>query len=277
AREHHQPFFLAVGIFRPHMPFFAPQRFFDLYPADSVVMPERKEGDLDDIPAGGMALIESKLWFWRGMSKAEAARAGTWRDAVRAYQASATFADSQVGRVLDAVEANGHSDNTVIILWSDHGYHLGEKDHWEKFMLWEKTTHVPLVVVAPGVTQPGMVCNRPVDLTAIYPTLVELCGLAEKPELEGASLVPLLRDAKAPRERPALMTYGRGNHAVRGERWRYIRYADGTEELYDHSTDPNEWDNVAGSPENAAVIEDLARWLPETNAPEAPPMERPQR
>ena len=239
-------------------------------------MPIRKDGDLDDVPAGGKSLLNEKLWFWRGMMKAEAQNKGTWCEAVRAYQAAATFADSQIGRVLDALDASEHSDNTVIVLWSDHGYHLGEKDHWEKFMLWEKTTHVPLIVAAPGVTQPGTVCNRPVDLTAIYPTLVELCGLTAKPELEGVSLVPLLRDSAVDWDKPAIMTYGQGNHAIRNKRWRYIRYADGTEELYDHWADPNEWTNVAEAPEHIAVKRELAQWLPPDNAPAALSMEKPQ-
>jgi len=276
ALEHEKPFFLAAGIFRPHMPFFAPQRFFDSYPSDNVTMPEMLEGDLDDLPTGAEALLSPKKWFFRELMKTEKKSPGTWKEAVRSYQACATFADAQVGRILDALDESDYADNTIVVLWSDHGYHLGEKEHWEKFALWEKTNHVPFVVVAPGVTQAGSRCERPVSLIDIYPTLIELCGLEAKPELDGVSLVPLLRNPDAGWGRPALMTYQRGNHAVRDRRWRYIRYADGTEELYDHEKDPNEWHNAARNPANAEVIRGLKRWLPKTEAAPGPDMQRPQ-
>ena len=280
SRKHKRPFFLAAGIFRPHMPFFAPQRFFDFYPPDNVVMPNILEGDTDDLPSGARKLLSPKKWFFRDLMEIEAKSPGTWKEAVRSYQACATFADAQVGRILDALDNSPYADNTIIVLWSDHGYHLGEKEHWEKFALWEKTNHIPFIIVAPDITHlrrghPGTRCERPVSLVDIYPTLIELCGLEPKPELDGISLVPLLRDPDAKWERPALMTYQRGNHAVRDERWRYIRYADGTEELYDHSNDPNEWYNVAGNPKNAEVIRRLKRWLPKTEALPAPDLKRP--
>ena len=156
------------------------------------------------------------------------------------------------------------------MFWSDHGWHLGEKEHWRKFALWEEATRVPLVVVAPGVTRPGTRSERTVSLLDLYPTLVELCGLPQKPELEGESLVPLLKDPAAPWDHPAVTTHGRNNHAVRTERWRYIRYADGTEELYDHDNDPHEWTNLAAESRLDEVKRDLARRLPERNAPDAP-------
>jgi len=276
-KNHAKPFFLAAGIFRPHMPFFAPQRFFDLYPPENVTMPEIFKGDLEDLPSGALKLLASKKWFFRELMKIEARSPGTWKEAVRGYQASATFADAQVGRILDALDKSDYADNTIIVLWSDHGYHLGEKEHWEKFALWEKTNHVPFIVAAPGITRPGTRCGKPVSLIDMYPTLIELCGLKPKPELDGVSLMPLLRNPKAKWSRPALMTYMRGNHAVRDERWRYIRYADGTEELYDHQNDPNEWYNVAGDPKHAHVINRLKQWLPPTEAPPAPDMKKPKR
>ena len=205
----------------------------------------------------------------------EAKSPGTWKEAVRAYQASASFADEQVVRILYALANSDYADNTIIVLWSDHGYHLGEKEHWEKFALWEKTNHVPFIVVAPGLTHPGSRCERPVSLIDIYPTLIDPCGLDEKPELDGVSLVPLLKNPNARWDRPALMTYMRGNHAVRGQRWRYMRYADGTEELYDHEKDPHEWYNLAGNPENVKTIDRLKQWLPTTEARSAPDMKRP--
>jgi len=176
-----------------------------------------------------------------------------WRKAVQAYLASISFTDTCVGRVIDALDASDYADNTIVILWSDHGWHLGEKLHWRKFALWEEATHNVLMMVAPGVTKPHQRCRRPVTMLDIYPTLIELCGLDRRPELEGQSLVPLLKDPNAEWERPALTTHGRENHSLRTERWRYIRYSDGTEELYDHHKDTMEWHNLAGKEETAAI------------------------
>jgi arylsulfatase A-like enzyme len=266
-----RPFFLAVGLFRPHMPFFAPAGAWEEYPEASVVLPVRKRGEIEGVPVGRQAL--GSLWFWPGMLAAEQSRPGSYRTAVRGYQACATFADRQIGRLLDALEGTGAAGRTIIVLWSDNGYHLGEKDHWEKFALWEKTTHVPLIVVAPGVTVAGGRCARTVDLTCLYPTLVELCGLQASHALDGRSVVPLLRQPAAVWDLPALMTYLRHNHAVRDERWRYIRYANGDEELYDLHADPREWHNVAGDPAQDGIKRRLAQWLPARNAvpvPDAP-------
>jgi arylsulfatase A-like enzyme len=193
-----------------------------------------------------------------------------WRQAVQGYLASITFADSCVGRVIDALDAGPNTANTIVVLWSDHGWHLGEKLHWRKFSLWEEATHNVLMVVAPGVTTPGTKCSRPVSLLDIYPTLNDLCGMPRRQELEGQSLVPLLKRPAAPWSRPALTTYLRGNHSLRNEDWRYIRYADGSEELYDHRKDELEWTNLAGKPEYGSVKKDLARWLPKTDEPDSP-------
>jgi len=272
-----KPLFLACGIFRPHMPFFAPEKWFEVYPDEDLVLPTLKENDSNDIPSGGQRLLRQKAWFWAGMTRAEKETPGAWRAAVRAYQACASFADAQVGRLLDALDRRGLSDRTMIVLWSDHGYHLGEKTHWEKFALWEKATRVPFIIVAPGVAAAGAKCDQPVDLTAIFPTLIELCGLTPKPELDGLSLVPLLKHPDLPGERPALMTYQRDNHAVRTSRWRYIRYADGSEELYDHSADPHEWVNLAEDAMLWEVKKRLRQWLPRNSAPAGPDLKRPRR
>ena len=179
-----------------------------------------------------------------------------------------SFADAQVGRVLDALRESGLEENTVVVLWSDHGWHLGEKGITGKNTLWERSTRVPLIVAGPGVAK-GARCGRPAELLDVYPTLAELCGLPAKEGIDGVSLRPQLKDAKAPRDRPAVTTHGPGNHAVRTEAWRYIRYADGSEELYDVRADPNEWTNLSASAELARVKAELARWLP---AADAPPM-----
>jgi len=270
------PWFLAAGIFRPHMPFFAPKRYFDAYPRADVVMPLVKTDDRADLPAGATALLAPTNWFFEGMMRAESERPGTWGDAVRAYQACATFADAQIGRLLDALDASPHRGNTIVMLWSDNAYHLGEKQHWEKFALWEKTTHVPYIIVAPGLARAGARCQRPVDLMSVYPTLVELCSLPTRADLDGVSVAPLLADPEASWDRPALMTYLRGNHAVRTARWRYIRYADGTEELYDDQADPNEWTNLAGNPDFRDVLEQHRSWLPKTDAKPVRSLKRPR-
>ena len=274
--DHGKPLFLAAGIFRPHMPFFAPESAFTKYSEDQVTLPLLKDGDLDDIPAGGKKLLNAKKWFWDGMMKAESQKPDTWKASVRAYQACATFADTQVGRLLDGLDQSGKAGNTIIVLCSDHGYHLGEKKHWEKFALWEKTTHIPMIIVAPNVTSPGSVCQHAVDLTAVYPTLNELCGFTAPHKLDGVSLVPLLKNVDANWQHPAVMTYGRGNHAVRQGPWRYIHYADGTEELYNHETDKAEHNNLATQKENAAVIARLRKFLPKVEAKAAPDLKKPK-
>ena len=266
-RSHDQPFFLAIGLFRPHMPFHVPPKYFASYPFDRIAMPRTPAGDLHDIPEGGQALLRQKQHFMKAILDADAERPGTWREAVRSYQASCTFADHQLGRLLDALARSEHARNTIVVLWSDHGYHLGEKNHWEKFVLWEKATRVPLVIAAPGTVARGTVVSAPVSLLDLYPTLLDLAGLPPNATLEGQSLTPLLRDPH--RQRTVSMTYQRDNHAVRSNRWRYIRYADGTEELYDHANDPDELSNLAAQAEYADTIRTLQRALPRQSARKA--------
>jgi arylsulfatase A-like enzyme len=187
---------------------------------------------------------------------------------VQAYLASVSFVDAQVGRVLDALQASGRSDDTLVIVWSDHGWHLGEKGISGKNSLWERSTHVPLIMAGPDVTAGGR-CSRPVELLDIFPTVLELCGLPAHARLEGHSLAPLLRDAEAERPWPAITTHNQGNHAVRTQAWRYIHYADGSEELYDVQQDPHEWTNLAQNAEQRPVLEQLRSWLPKTDLPPA--------
>jgi len=269
-----KPLFLACGIYKPHSPFFAPADYHKAY--DAIELPTRKEDDWSDLPVGAASLMRNKKWFWQGMMNVEKKQEGSYQNFIRAYAACAAFADAQIGRVLDALDKSPRRDNTIIVLWSDHGFHLGEKDHIEKFALWEKSNHIPFIVVAPGATKPGSRCDRPVDMTSLYPTLLELCGLPADAKCDGHSLVPLLRAPKAKWLRPALMTYMRGNHAVRSDRWRYIRYADGSEELYDHEADPNEWHNLANEERFAGVIATLRKWLPTTEAKQVPDLKRRQ-
>jgi arylsulfatase A-like enzyme len=271
-RKNDKPQFLACGIFKPHSPFFAPDAYH--IPYKEIALPLMKEDDWNDLPKGAKNLMSSKKWFWKGMMQVENRTADSYRNFIRSYAACASFADTQIGRVIDALEKSPRGQNTIIVLWSDHGFHLGEKNHIEKFALWEKSNHIPLIVVAPGTTEPNSVCERPVDLTVLYPTLLELSGLPADKAADGVSVVPLLRNPKAKWERPALMTYQRGNHAVRSDRWRYIQYADGSEELYDHESDPNEWNNLANDPQRKTIIAKHRKWIPEQEAKTVPDLKK---
>lgn len=269
-RPHDRPLFLAVGIYRPHVPWYTPKKWFDPLPAeDAFPLPEVMENDLDDVPAAGQKMARRHWHQWMVEN-------GKWRGFVRAYAASVRFADAMVGRLIDALDKGPHARNTVVVLWADHGYHLGHKEHWEKFALWNQTTQVPLIFAAPGVAR-GKKCPRPASLLDIYPTLVELTGGKAPAHLNGRSLAPWLRDPSASFRSPALITHGPGNHAVQTERWRYIRYADGSEELYDHRADPNEFTNLAGRSEHAGIIRELAAWLPRREADFDPPYRVPEK
>ena len=238
---------LSVGLDRPTGAAKSARPNVLLIAVDDIVLPIVKEDDLDDIPAAGRKMAQYRGDEWRLLK-----RLGRWREAVRAYLASISFADALVGRLVDALDHSPYRDNTVIVLWSDHGWHLGEKHHWHKFTLWEESTRVPLVIVGPSVRS-GSQCSPPVSLIDVYPTLLDLCQLPANARLDGQSLAPLLQAPTAHRDRPALTTHGPGNHSVRSEHFRYIRYADGSEELYDHRQDPNEWTNLVPGNAHEAV------------------------
>jgi arylsulfatase A-like enzyme len=261
------PLFLAAGIFRPHLPFYADQATFNKYPFEETRLPPMQEGDLQDVPAIAHNMAHKEHFIYENVVLPPEDRRGSLKKMVQSYYAAADFADQMVGRLLDKLEATGRTENTIIVLFSDHGYHLGDKESCVKFTLWEKANHVPFIIVAPGLTGGGKVCSKPVTLLDIYPTLVELCGLPKSADVDGVSLLPLLKDPETSWDRPALMTMGRGNHAVRSERWRYIRYSDGSEELYDHGQDPWEWVNLAGDSRYEKVIADHQAWLPEEEVP----------
>jgi len=261
--KHDKPFFLACGIYRPHLPWYVPQKYFDMYPLEKVTLPKVKTDDLKDIPPAGRRMARPER------DHAKVTRHNQWKQAVQGYLASVTFADDQVGRLLDALDKSPHADNTIIVLWGDHGWHLGEKLAWRKFTLWEEADRAPLMMVVPGMTKSGGRCRRAVSFMDIYPTLAELCGLPRGDHLDGVSLRPLVENPAAARDRPAITTHGRLNHAARSERFRYIRYADGSEELYDHETDPYEWTNLADDPKFAERKKQLAAWLPKENAANA--------
>ena len=257
-----KPLFLAAGIFRPHLPFWAPQESFAKYPFHKLKLPPRPLNDLDDVPHIGIKMSRTESFIFDNTIKSPEKRPGSLKSMVQSYHAASDYADQMVGRLIDSLDATGRSKNTIIVLWSDHGYHLGDKNATVKFTLWEKANHVPLIIIAPGVTKPGSVIEQPVSLLDIYPTLIDLANLSNKHDLDGLSLVPLLKNPSSTWERPAIMTQGEGNYAIRSYRWRYIRYSDGTEELYDHENDPWEWKNLAKDPDFYTIIEDHKKWLP---------------
>jgi arylsulfatase A-like enzyme len=272
-RTSEKPFFLGTGFVRPHVPFYVPQKWFDLFPLEDIKLPPVRTDDFSDIPETSRLMHElpkyPKLPFLQANDNEQ------FRKCVRAYLACIAFVDHQVGRVLDALDQGPHAENTVVILFSDHGYHIGEKDRVSKHSLWEESTRVPLVVV-PAKSQAadfggkGTTCSKPVGLIDLYPTLLEMCGLPANKKNEGMSLVPLLRNPSQEWRFAVLTTYARENHALRSERYRYLRMEDGTEEFYDHQTDPNEWTNLAGKKKHAKEIKKFRSALPKDDAPYHP-------
>ncbi|MEW4456222.1 sulfatase [Bremerella sp. JC817] len=260
-----EPFCLSVGFFLPHVPCYATQKWFDLYPEDELQLPEIIENDRDDTPRFSWnlhwKLPEPRLKFLKDDHQ--------WKNLTRSYLACTSFVDAQIGRVMDALEKNGYADNTVIVIWSDHGWHIGEKEITGKNTLWDDGTRVPLIFAGPGITG-GQRCTQPAELLDLYPTLSDLAQLEQPAGLEGHSLIPQLRDAKSKREFPAITTHNHDNHGIRTERWRFIQYADGSQELYDMQADPNEWTNLASKSEYADVIERLAKFLPAKSKMPAP-------
>lgn len=256
-----KPFFLACGFHKPHLPFAVPRKYYDMFSLETIQLPPYREDDLEDIPPAGVKMAAPE----KDHAKFQAS--GRWKAAIQSYLATCAYLDMNLGRVLDALDASPHRDNTIIVLWGDHGWHFGEKHHWRKFALWEEATRAPLMWVAPGVTKAGGVCDKTVDFMSIYPTLCELAGLPIPGHVEGQSIKSLLQDPKALWDRPAISTHGYKNHAVRTEKWRFIRYENGDEELYDETKDPYEWTNLAAKPEFAEIKAQLANELPDHNAP----------
>ena len=254
--EHDKPFFMMVGFLRPHVPWYAPKKWFDLYDKEKLTLPPFDPDDLDDVPA-----IAKEISILKQMPRTERMiETRQWRDIVHAYLACISFADHQVGRVLEALEKSPHRDNTIIVLWSDHGYHMGEKNTFQKQSLWERSSHVPMVIAGPQV-KAGRRCDRVVSLLDLYPTLLEMCNLPANPKNQGRSLAPLLEDPAREWPFPAITGWLQSSFAVQTERHRYIRYGDGGEELYDHRTDLKEWTNLARKPETEPLRRELAGHL----------------
>ena len=263
-RKHTKPFFLAAGMWHPHIPMYAPQRFFDMYPEATVHIPDTRDDDLADLPP-----LAQKLAAFRRPEFERIRSTGKWKDFVRAYLACISFADALVGSVVDALDNSEYASNTILVFWSDNGWHLGEKQHVHKSTLWQRSTHVPFIFSGPGLKATGTARTQPVTTFDIYPTLVDLCGLPANPRVEGKSLRPLLENPKAKRD-PAVSTHLPGTHCVIDEKWRYIVYADGSEELYDRKADRNEYTNIASNPRHASVKQRLAKFAPATSAAPQP-------
>lgn len=261
-RPSDQPFFIACGLYKPHLPFVVPRKYYEAFPLDEIQLPPHTQDDLSDVPPAGVKMAGPSG------DHAKFLKSGRWKAAIQSYLATVAYTDMNLGRLLDAVDASPKKNNTIIVLWSDHGWSFGEKQHWRKFALWEETTRTPLMWVVPGVTQPNQTCPRSVDLMSLYPTLCDLAGLETPGHVSGRSIVSLLANPMAEWGFPAITTHGRGNHSVKTQAHRYIRYANGDEELYDAIKDPFEWVNLASLPEHQARKETLASWLPTSEAKE---------
>jgi arylsulfatase A-like enzyme len=267
--KHDQPFFLACGIYRPHEPWFVPKKYFEAFPLEEIQLPPGyKEDDLEDVPPEGQKRGPNRYF-------AHIRNQGQWKQGIQGYLASIAFADAMVGRVLAALENGPNRDNTIVVLWSDHGWHLGEKQHWQKYTAWRVCTRVPLMMRvpqgAPGLlkgTKPGSVCTKPVNLLSLFPTLTELAGLPDKPDNDGPSLVPLLGnpDAQWPH---ASITYlhDPGSYGLSTENWRLVHYTNGEEELYDSRADRYEWTNLAARPAHASKLTELRGLAPQKFTP----------
>lgn len=259
-RKHDKPFFLALGFIKPHLPFVAPKKYFDLFPPENIQKPLIRDDDLADISWAGRS--NAKLGDdFRYRSRDE------WEGWIRAYLACNAYTDDNVGRVVDALDHSNYKDNTIIVLWSDHGYHFGEKRSHRKFSLWEESSRVPLIVLDPRNKSNGERCAAPVSLIDLFPTLLNKAGIPVPEYSDGQDLNDLLENPSATRDTPVLTTWGRGNYSLRSSRWRYTRYFDGSEELYDHDHDPQEWTNLSRDSEYADVISELKNYLPSTEAP----------
>ncbi|MEM9646226.1 MAG: sulfatase [Planctomycetota bacterium] len=263
-----KPFFLALGISKPHLPWYVPQEFFDLYPLDAVEPAPFRRDDLADIVRRNGRQI-----FKPGARFQLADGTKMHKQANRAYLANVSYVDHCIGVTLDALNQSKHRDNTIVVIWGDHGWHLSEKLHYGKTQLWEESARVPLIMRVPGAVHDEHLCDRVVNLIDLYPTLIELCGLPVNTENDGRSFAPLFDDPSQPWDFPTLTTYQFKNHSITDGRFRYTWYggrADGAEELYDHESDPHELTNLASDPKFGNVIRRLKQYLPSHDEPDSP-------
>ncbi len=265
-KKHEKPFFLGCGLYRPHEPWFVPKKYFEPFPLDSIQLPPGfKENDLDDVPEAGQVAARNKYF-------PHIQQQGQWKQGVQGYLASIHFADAMLGRVLDALEKGPNAKDTIVVLWSDHGWQLGEKEHWQKYTAWRAVTRVPLMISVPAGASPrlphgtpsGSKCDAPVNLLSLFPTLVDLCDVPRHEVCDGPSLLPLLQDPLASHWNHASITFlaRPETYAISGRKYRYIHYADGSEELYDIDGDPFEWNNLARSPQSQQQLSEFRSLAP---------------
>jgi len=265
-RNYDKPLFLAVGFHEPHLAWYAPKKYFDMYPLDGITLPQVRANDLDDVPSVARQMAYSSH-FGKSTPKELSDHQrildkDLWRSAVQAFLADISFLDAMLGKLLDAFYQSKYAKDSIVVLWSDNGFHLGEKFHWRKATLWEEATRVPLIISSSAM-KIGQICQQPVSLIDLYPTLLEMCGLPQPSHsLEGHSLTPLLENVQSDWKQVARTTCGEGNHAIRSKDWRYIRYKDGSEELYDHRVDPQEWNNLATQESVAKIKNELLQFFP---------------
>jgi arylsulfatase A-like enzyme len=264
-QTHDKPFFMICGLYRPHGPWTVAKRYYDKFPLEKIEIPKGyRADDLEDLPKPGRWIATNRR------EHRDVVAAGLWKKTIQAIYASTAYADEQIGRILDALENSRYNSNTIVIFADDNGFHTGEKDHWLKFALWEQTCRVVFGISVPGMRKQQSL--TPVSLVDVYPTLLSLCHL-QPPQthtLDGIDLTPILSGERKNRGEPVLSTYGCGNHSLRNDRYRYIRYRNGAEEFYDEKQDPYEWNNVARDPKFAKAKADLAKWLPKIETPEWP-------
>lgn len=259
-KQQDKPFFLACGLYAPHFPNYCPQKYFDLYDPAAIAMPPMQEDDLEDLPPKIRKQRENR----KRLHHEKLVAMGAMDDAIHGYLACISYADSMLGRVLDALEASPYADNTIVVIWSDHGYHHGEKGQWGKHTLWERTSNVPFIWAGPGVAK-GAGTDVTASLIDIYPTLIDMCNLPRPSQsLEGQSLAATLGAPEQAEDRSVFLPYMTpGEYAVINREWRYISYGENGQELYDLRKDPNEWNNLAERSEFDDVIEAMRRFAPE--------------
>lgn len=267
SQEKEKPFFLALGYYRPHIPLWAPKRFFKRFEDEPGILPPVLENDLDDLSEIGkqQAIFPDTAGLHSTVVKYD-----QWEEAVEAYLACVTYVDYEIGRVLKALEQSPYRDNTLIVIWSDHGWHLGEKEHWGKWTGWERSTKVPLMIVPPRnqekhFASAGLQCEEPVSLLDLYPTLAEWCELPTPEILDGISLLPLIKQPEADTGREVLTSFGEENVSLRSKQWRYLRYSDLSEELYDLAKDPHEWHNLSQDPPHEKILVRFRKRVDEIN------------
>ncbi|MCM8539834.1 MAG: sulfatase, partial [Lentisphaeraceae bacterium] len=235
--KHEKPFFMALGFYRPHVPLYVPKKWFDMFPLEEIQLPKIDKNDNADVPQYAKNLTNLKQvapthkWILENDKQ--------WQKAIQAYLASIAFVDHYIGEILDTLDKSPYADNTIVVMFSDHGFHMGEKERWAKRSLWEDGTRVPIIISGNGLNG-KQVSKRPVGLIDLYPTLLDLCGLEKDKSHEGQSIKALLNDPKMEWKTPVRTTFGLGNHSIKSTRWRYIKYVDGSEELYDLDKDQNE-------------------------------------